>query len=66
VSPVTYELGFYTPEDGILLGHFRGNLKSYIFLYVVIYLIEPVYSAPGEYMTRFSAVLLHSSLQLIT
>jgi hypothetical protein len=29
VSPVKYELGFYTPEDGILLSHCRENLKSY-------------------------------------
>jgi hypothetical protein len=29
VSPVKYELGFYIPEDGILLSHRRGNLKSY-------------------------------------
>jgi hypothetical protein len=30
VSPVKYELGFYIPEDGILLSHRRENLKSYI------------------------------------
>jgi hypothetical protein len=30
VSPVRYELGFYTPEDGILHSHRRENLKSYI------------------------------------
>jgi hypothetical protein len=30
VSPVRYELGFYIPEDGILLSHGRGNLKSHI------------------------------------
>jgi hypothetical protein len=27
VSPVRYELGFYIPEDGILHGHSRDNLK---------------------------------------
>jgi hypothetical protein len=32
VSPVNYELGFYIPEDGILLSHRRANLKSYIAL----------------------------------
>jgi hypothetical protein len=32
VSPVKYELGFYMPEDGILHGHCRENLKSYIAL----------------------------------
>jgi hypothetical protein len=32
VSPVRYELGFYIPEDGILHGHCRENLKSYIAL----------------------------------
>jgi hypothetical protein len=30
VSPVRYELGFYTPEDSILHSHRRENLKSYI------------------------------------
>jgi hypothetical protein len=32
VSPVKYELGFYIPEDDILHGHCRENLKSYITL----------------------------------
>jgi hypothetical protein len=32
VSPVTYELGFCIPEDGILHNHHRENLKSYIAL----------------------------------
>jgi hypothetical protein len=31
VSPVKYELGFYIPEDGIILSHRRENLKYYIF-----------------------------------
>jgi hypothetical protein len=31
VSPVRYELGFYNPEDDILHGHRRENLKSEIF-----------------------------------
>jgi hypothetical protein len=30
--PVKYELGFYTPENGILHSHRRENLKSYIAL----------------------------------
>jgi hypothetical protein len=29
VSPVKYELGFYTPEDDILHSHRRENLKYY-------------------------------------
>jgi hypothetical protein len=29
---VKYELGFYIPEDDILHGHSRENLKSYIAL----------------------------------
>jgi hypothetical protein len=29
---VTYELGFYIPEDGILHSHRRENHKSYIAL----------------------------------
>jgi hypothetical protein len=29
VSPVKYELGFYIPDDDILLSHRRENLKSY-------------------------------------
>jgi hypothetical protein len=32
VSPVRYEQGFYTPEDGILHRHRCENLKSYIAL----------------------------------
>jgi hypothetical protein len=32
VSPVKYELGFYIPEEDILLSHRRENLKSYIAL----------------------------------
>jgi hypothetical protein len=31
VSPVTYELGFYIPEDAILHSHRRENLISYEF-----------------------------------
>jgi hypothetical protein len=30
VSPVRYELGFYIPEDDVLLSHRREHLKSYI------------------------------------
>jgi hypothetical protein len=29
VFPVRYELGFYIPENGILLNPRRQNLKSY-------------------------------------
>jgi hypothetical protein len=29
---VKYELGFYIPEDAILHGHRRENLKSYVAL----------------------------------
>jgi hypothetical protein len=29
VFPVRYELGFYSPEDGILYSDCRENLKSY-------------------------------------
>jgi hypothetical protein len=29
VSPVKYELGFFIPEDTVLHGHRRENLKSY-------------------------------------
>jgi hypothetical protein len=32
MSPVRYELDFYTPEDDILHSHRRENLKSYIVL----------------------------------
>jgi hypothetical protein len=32
MSPVRYELGFYTPEEGIVHSHRRENLKSYIAL----------------------------------
>jgi hypothetical protein len=32
MSPVRYEQGFYIPEDDILLGHRREDLKSYIAL----------------------------------
>jgi hypothetical protein len=32
VSPLKYELGFYTPDDGILHSHRRENLKAYIVL----------------------------------
>jgi hypothetical protein len=32
VSPVKYELGFYTPEDDNLHSHRRKNLKLYIAL----------------------------------
>jgi hypothetical protein len=30
VSPVKYELGFYIPDDSILLSHRLENLKSYM------------------------------------
>jgi hypothetical protein len=36
--PVRYELGFYTPEDGILHSHRLENLKSYIVF--LIYLLD--------------------------
>jgi hypothetical protein len=32
VSPLRYELGFYIPENDILLSHRRENLSSYIAL----------------------------------
>jgi hypothetical protein len=32
VSPVSYEVGFFIPEDGVLHSHRRENLKSYIAL----------------------------------
>jgi hypothetical protein len=32
VSPVRYELGFYTPEDGIPHSHRHEDLKTYITL----------------------------------
>jgi hypothetical protein len=32
MSPVKYELGFYIPEDDILHGRLRENLKPYIAL----------------------------------
>jgi hypothetical protein len=32
VSPVKYELGYYTPEDAILHSRWHENLKSYIAL----------------------------------
>jgi hypothetical protein len=38
VSPVKYELGFYIPEDDILHGHCRQNLKSCI-VYLAIHRI---------------------------
>jgi hypothetical protein len=37
VSPVTYELSSYIPEDGILHSHRRENLKSYTELNVCIF-----------------------------
>jgi hypothetical protein len=37
VSPVKYELGFYTPEDAILHSHRRENLKSHKFEEVRVY-----------------------------
>jgi hypothetical protein len=36
VFPVRQELGFYTPEYGILHSHRRENLKSYIQSFLVI------------------------------
>jgi hypothetical protein len=32
VSPVSYELGFYIPEDGTLHSHRRENFKYYIIM----------------------------------
>jgi hypothetical protein len=32
MSPVSYELGSYIPEDGILHSYRRKNIKSYIAL----------------------------------
>jgi hypothetical protein len=32
MSPVTYEQGFYIPEDGIIHSHLRENLEFYIAL----------------------------------
>jgi hypothetical protein len=43
VSPMRYELGFYTAEDGILHSHRCENLKSYIVLFSFV----PVYIVPG-------------------
>jgi magnesium-transporting ATPase (P-type) len=38
VSAVSYELGFYIPEDGILHRHRRETLKSYILILLFMYL----------------------------
>jgi hypothetical protein len=47
VSPVKYELGFYTPEDDILHSHRRENLKSY-----VASCFRPYYpGTPGLYLS---------------
>jgi hypothetical protein len=35
VSPVKYELGFYIPEDAIVLSHRRESLKSYTSCFLV-------------------------------
>jgi hypothetical protein len=37
VSPVRYELGFYTPDDGIIHSHCRENFKSCMALYCLIF-----------------------------
>jgi hypothetical protein len=36
VFPVTYKLGCYIPEEGIVHSHRRKNLKSYIVFVVVL------------------------------
>jgi hypothetical protein len=35
MSPVRYELGVYTTEDGILHSHGRENFESYIFAFIL-------------------------------
>jgi hypothetical protein len=30
MSPVRCDIGFYIPKDGIIRGHHRENLKSYV------------------------------------
>jgi hypothetical protein len=44
VSPVKYELGFYIPEDGILLSHRREELKSYM-------KDAPIFLVPSAYVS---------------
>jgi hypothetical protein len=46
---VKYELGFYTPEDGILHSHSRENLKSYNddFNYGLIISSKPITTIPS-------------------
>jgi hypothetical protein len=36
MSPVKYDLGFYTAEDGILDSYRRVNLKTYIKFFILI------------------------------
>jgi hypothetical protein len=52
VSSVKYELGFYIPEDAIPYTRRRGNLRSYILIFVVV--------VPA--VTRATALLFISSL----
>jgi hypothetical protein len=59
---VKYELGFYIPEDAILHGHRRENLKSYIALTGWILLprrnVSPVRYEVGFYIPEDD--ILHS------
>jgi hypothetical protein len=62
VSPVKYELGFYIPEDVILLSNCRENLRSYIALTVwILYRtrnVSPVRYELGIYIPEDD--ILHS------
>jgi hypothetical protein len=42
VSPVRYKLGFYIPEDGIIHSHRRENLKFYIKVTEMVFVMIPI------------------------
>jgi hypothetical protein len=60
VSPVKYELGFYIPEDTILHGHSRENLKSYRIWKVWLRLSMLVFQDFTD-RTAFFTVIAHDS-----
>jgi hypothetical protein len=68
VSPVKYELGFYTREDDILHSHRRENLKSYTALTGwALYLrcnVSPVKYELGFHITEDDILHSHSSENL--
>jgi hypothetical protein len=57
VSPVRYELGFYIPEEGIVVSHRHANFKPYKILHAYSFLFSTVRAVSIAGLVLFRVVI---------